>query len=325
MTQAQNLLQKLRDPQSAGALVQAGLQALLDRPVSALVDVPEVAVLLRDSLRGHLGSEAAEHAILAQLQSQVARADAMRTPMAKEVPAELSQLTRELTQRPYQPRREVVLAVLDREPVRKLIRTLLQDAMIDFGKKLISTVSHMTPGKDSRVARGIGGMLGTLGAVAGAVGGAVTGELEKGLEKRAGEAADFALSRVLQKFADHLCDPRYAQDQAELRAALVEGALSLQGHDLALEAQRLEYSDLVRAVRKGLLKWALRDALTAELTDELNRAVGPYRDLTARAALDLLGLRGPVEATMTAWFTRQLAVVAQSPAVEAWFEAALAP
>jgi hypothetical protein len=82
------------------------------------------------------------------------------------------------------------------------------------------------------MARGLGSLAKfageTVKARSGGLGslvGAVSGEVERQLEKRAVEFVDASIAGVFGQIADALSDPKRAEEAAELRMAIFDGAL----------------------------------------------------------------------------------------------------
>ena len=53
---------------------------------------------------------------------------------------------REMLERPFSPDRKLVLTVIDREPTRELVRQLLLDAVLEFGRRASAPVAGMARG-----------------------------------------------------------------------------------------------------------------------------------------------------------------------------------
>ena len=289
------LLARLRDPAAADRLVDRWVVDLLARPLAELIPPAQVAAFSARLLAGVAGSDAFGRRVEKQVEEALASAELDPSKLHESLPPEAVRALRELAARPHPSDRELILAVLDREPVRKLVRALLVDVLIEFGRRIAARASPLT---GSRVGRG----LGKLGALAGAVGsgvvGAVSGELERQVEKRAAEFADLGIARVLQQLANLASDPSLAKDQAEFRSALLEGCLELRRSDLAREARRQEPGVALRLFREAVRGHWARPESRASLESRLWRILGDDSHRTLGAALDEMGVRAEVEAAL---------------------------
>jgi hypothetical protein len=286
------LLARLRDGSAADRLVDRWVVDLLARPLAELIPPTQVAALAARLLAGAAASDAFGRRVEKQVEEGLASAELDPSRLRESLPPEAVTALRQLAALPYSPDRAVVLAVLDREPVRRLIRALLVDVLVEFGRRMAALASPVT---GSRVGRGLGALAAAVGS---GVVGAVTGELERQVEKRAAEFADLGISRVLQRLADLASDPSHANDQAELRSALLEGFLELRRSDLAREDRRQEPNAVVRLVREAVGGYWARPESRATLKAGLGRLLGDDSHRTLGAALDEIGLRAEVEAAL---------------------------
>ncbi len=318
-----NLLAKLRSDEAIADLARLVVDDLLARPPAEVVDARFTAELVQRSLRGWLASETAQQRLLATLEDVRTRLASEERRLSDVVAPEVVDGARRLTARPYSPDRGTLLAILDREPVHRLVREILRETLVDFGKKLRAPVA------DNRVAKSLGGLgrfarskaaakTGSIGALAGGLVGAVSEEVERQVERRAAEFADGAISGVLQRFADELCDPRRADDQAALRGAILDGILGLRGVDAAKELENLDPAELVGVLRSILSEWADRedfvDTVVSVVDGALAEVTAPtvgellddsMRDVLGDLAVDLLKRRlGPLFASdaFADWF-----------------------
>jgi hypothetical protein len=318
-----DLLTKLRSDEAIADLARLVVADLLGRPPAEVVDARFTAELVQRSLQGWLASDAAEQRIITAVEDLRSRLSEDERRLEDVVPAEVVSGARQLSARAYSPDRETLLAILDREPVHRLVREILRETLVEFGQKLRAPVA------DNRVAKSLGGLgrfarskatgkSGSISALAGGLVGAVSGEVERQVERRAAEFADGAISGVLQRLADELCDPRRVDDQAALRGALLDGVLGLRGVDAAKELDNADPTELVGLVRTLLTEWADDDDLAdsiAEVVDNLLAEVDAptlgdllddsIRNLIGDLAGDLLRRRlGPLFASdaFGAWF-----------------------
>jgi len=266
----------------------------LDRPLRELVEPALLAATARAALRAWVASDAAEGWILDRIGELADYLRSRRAPLGELVPPSLQAACTELAGRPYSPDREITLFLLDRPPVRELLRHLLLEELLAFGRKLRSPVM------ENPLARGLGGLgrmaseraraSGAFAAMASQMVGAVSDELERQLDRRAGEFADAALSRVLQRLGDLLCDPSRAKEQAELRSALLQGVFELDTRELAREVERSEPRVVSAILRRSLSAWLERDETEGEIAAAIEATIATEADRPLREVLERLGL-----------------------------------
>ncbi len=280
-----DLLTLLRDhPAHLDALVDLLVDDLLGRALGEVVDADRTAAMLASTIKDWLGSDRGEERILGWWSELIDRVAAEDRTLRDIVPTEVREATDALAAQPYQPDREALLSLLDREPVRKLLREILQTALVDFGKKVAAPV------KSAPISKGLGAFgslgerakrrAGVLGAIAEEVAGAVGGELERQVERKASEFADTALSGVLQRIVDLMADPARTDDQAALRQALLDGAWDWTGPIAAQELRRGDPEAIAGVVREALQAWTGRDDFQATVRGWLDELLSEQGHLT---------------------------------------------
>ncbi|MFZ5467827.1 MAG: hypothetical protein ACOZIN_00200 [Myxococcota bacterium] len=320
------LLRRLQDD-SPGAplerLCELIVEDALGRSVEELLPFPEVARIVREALSGWLASERALPALEAALSNVAEALTADRRTLAQVLPSEGIDAAAKLLARPYSPDRGVVLALLQPEPVRALVRELALNIVLDFGRRLGAPLA------DSRVAKGLGGLAkfaaeqaksrtGSLGAIASGMVGAVSEEMERQLDKRAAEFVDAALSGILQRIAEELSNPSRAANQAALRVAMLEGVLGLTVEQLGHELQRLDVPGGARIVREAATKWLSREESQATLEAAVETLLGRAAKRTPGEMLDQHGLLASARAFGKEALQRRLSAFVQSPAFADW-------
>lgn len=294
---AQELLARLQDASPEGPLDRLAALVVeheLSQSLETLLPPPLLARALKSALEGWLASSTADRELadaLDHLQNQLVQD---KRTVREALPPPLTQGLKEMAQRPYSPDRQMVLAVLDRPPVRALARGLLFNVLIEFSRKVSAPVT------ENRIAKGFSG-LAKLAAeqaknASGAIGGiasALSDEIERQVEKRARDFADSALSGVIQQTADALTDPSRASEQAEMRGAILEGILGLPLSRIGRELTHVDVPGGVAVSRKSLAQWLGSANATAELEGWITRVL--ERD-GKRPVRDLLGAFGLLDA-----------------------------
>lgn len=299
---ADQLLARLRDRDPEGPLARlADLAAdeLLDTPAGAILEPAATAEAIVALVRDHLGSTRSHRTLEARIERFLQRLEERGQTFLDLLPPELQGALSALAERPWAPDRDLIVAWLDRDPIRGLLRKLLQEALVAFGKRLRAPVA------ESRITRGLGelgrfardatlGRAGTLGSLTADLVGAVSGEVERQIERRAAEFADAAISGVIHRIAELLGDPDLADEQAALRQALLEGFLDLSTVQVAAEARRIDPAAVGELIRSWTARWLERPGSEKELADAIATFLGddagkPLGDLLAELGVEELG------------------------------------
>lgn len=279
---------RLADPAQPHAqrLAELSVDELFATSIKTLTPEDKVSALVKEALKAWLDTESAlTH--LDRVVKDISQELAKHSETFEDVlPEQLREGAEAWLARPWSPDRAVVLAALDRAPVRALIRKLLLDAILEFGR-------GMGGGTAGSVAKGLGGFAkfatertGTLGALVGAVG----GEVNRQLESRAADFVDAALSGIIQKIAEEFSSPARAKQQAELRVAIFEGALCLRGTQLSKEVLRADVVGGTRITRDALFNWLETPQSAAQLDRTVKRLLAFESDRSLAEVLRELGL-----------------------------------
>ena len=264
-----DLLSKLQlegDASPAKALARLIVDETLHKPLDDHIQADRNGDLLHELLCAWQRSDLAHDSLSSGWDDLIGWLEDQHEPIGKVLPQELLDGARELAAQPFGLNRDLLLAMLDRPAFRKLIRELLVDTLISFGKKLRNPVAESRLGKGlSGIGRMARGRAGGVRSLAGDLMGAVSEEVERQLEGRAAEFADGALSQILHRLADYLCEPARASDQAALRAAFLDGLWELSGAQLADEMRRGDVDTSIEVLRRALGAWLERPASREDL------------------------------------------------------------
>lgn len=284
----------------------------LQRPLRSLLPVELVAPLARDLTLSLLRDPQADARIgqgLAQLQTALRQVPTLRAI----VPPDVVLLAKEILRLPYTPDRALLVSLLSRPPFRRLNRELMTGTLIDYSRRIRSTLSDPNAGRNL-------GMLGRLatqavqrgsaavGAVAGGVASVVTDELERQMQRRATEFSEGAVDEMVGRLATTLTDPTRAAEHAEIKTSLLDFVLDLRGETLASELARTPPQTIVVPLRAALLRWLERPAATDDLAAALRwlyaQTAGlpnaPSRSVGDRSLAELIGSTELLAATATA-------------------------
>ncbi len=267
MADAKAVLDKLRDPSPDGAA--ARLAALLvddalGRTLNEHIDVKVTAAAVRDALRAFAGSDAAAAWVTATAEEGEKTLAAEKRTLGALLSPSWRAGAHDLAALEVTPPRDVIEKLLDREPLKKLLRAQVIDTLVAFGRRAASPVA------DNAIARGIGGLgklaMGQAGkpSAFGALANAVSGEVERQVEKRATDFADTAVAGIVSGLATQLSDPARAKEQVAMRLALLDGFLELTGAEVA-QLGRGPVKQRVAVVRKTLAAWAAEASFEADV------------------------------------------------------------
>ena len=289
------------DGDALSRLAELLVDDALDRPLREVVDVERWPALVGELLGAWAASEAAEQRLVDAVHEGIDHLATLPGPLGEQLPPAVRDGLRDLARRPYSPNRALVLKLIDQEPVRKLLREILLDTVTRFARKVRNT------GEQTTVGGALGGIgrfakrrAGTLGSIAGEMASAVGSEVEKQMERRAAEFVDGALSGVIQRLAAQLADDSHASDQAAMRTALLDSALTLTGPELATELANADPDGLANLLRRSLQGWITADGFDDQLRGWLDSLVSAQGDRTLRATLDDVGLTDSLTTTARA-------------------------
>lgn len=315
--EATTLIQKLQSDEGASALAKLSVEALLAQPLEALLPREQLRAGTRKVLEAWLAAPEGVKAIDSLVERVVNELQAMPRSVKEAVPREAVALIREVLGRPFSPEKRVVLTVIDRPPMRELVRQLLLSTILDFGRKASAPVAGVARGLGS-IARLAGDTVKSRTGVLGSMVGAVSGEVERQVEKRAVEFVDAALGGVFGQIADALSDPSRAHEASELRQAFFDGLIELTGTQLAREVMNSDVSGGAEVVRSSLKRWLASDASNTQL-DQL--AALTLKHDGARTAAEVLKEFGLLEVTVTLGtehLARHIKTVTTTPAFATW-------
>ncbi len=316
-------LERLKNPADGGPADQLAtllLDTWLDQQVGALIPKELFKKTLRMIAEGWLQSPEALKGLTRIIELTVNDLQADRRALRELTNPELKATLREMLSRPYSPDKRLVLTVIDRPPVRELVRALLLQTVLDFGRKASAPVAGMAKslgGFARMAASSAKSATGGLGALVGAV----SGEVERQVEKRASEFVDSALAGVFGEIADAVSDPRRAAEAAELRLAFFEGVLELTLPALARELVNLDVPGGAQVLREGMQRWLESDhaeTFYEGVADLLSRREGGR---TLREVLEEAGQLQVYRSLGRELVRARVGEIVQTEAFSAWFAA----
>jgi hypothetical protein len=314
------LLSRLQGP-GAEALAAIIVDTALDAPVGELVPEAAAAKTARAALEGWLSSPDATRALGRLVEALVARLAAEPKALRDVVARDVRVALREVVGRPFSPDRQLVLTIIDRGPMRELVRALLLDAVLEFGRRASAPVAGVARGLGS-LARFAGETVKAKSGTLGSLVGAVSGEVERQLERRAVEFVDAALGGVFGQLADAIADPRRAAEAAELRMALFDGAMELTLPQLSRELVNLDVAGGAEVLRDGLRRWLASPDADRQLGELARFVLERDAARSGRQVLAELGLLDVTRSTAVPQVAAFLRRLAASPAFGQWLSAA---
>lgn len=263
----------------AARLSDVILEAWLKESVGALFPPELVAKVLREAALFHLRSAHAEDSmvvVIAAAQRYLANlgegfsAGPGQARLRDALPKEVLALLRALLSLPYTPNRAWLVGILSREPFRRLNREIMLGTLLDYSRRLRTTVA------DGGLGKGLGALgrlageavkksTSALGSIAPGMTSAIQDEFEQKMQRRTAEFAEGAVDEMVQRVATTLTDPLRAAEHTELKLALLDFVLDLRGAEVARELDRLSPLAVARELRVFMLAWLEREPAVANL------------------------------------------------------------
>ena len=199
-----------------------------------------------------------------------------------EIPSSIRGPLREVLRRPYVPDRALMGAVLDHDTARLMLKNLFQDLLVAFARRLRPPMQLPKPALPfGRLQRLGEGMLGAMGH-----------ELEHQVEQKAREFTDSAVQRLVEKMADHLCNPELVTEYGDWRAHMLDVVLDADLHALAGEVEKLDPEALIATGAALVCGIAGREELTGELQAVIEAVMEGAGGRSARVLLDGVDAHG---------------------------------
>jgi hypothetical protein len=214
-------------------------------------------------------------------------------------------LLRKLAVQPYVPSRTLLVQVLSRPPIRRLNRELMIGTLLDYSRRLRSTLEGGGAGKGigalSRLAsEAVKKSTSALGAIAPGVTAAVSDEFERQMQRRAAEFADSAVDDMVQRIAATLTDPQRRAEHNELKLSLLDFVLTLRCADVAAELSRMDLPAVAAELRAFALSWLARESAARDLEAAMSLVWGEMSSQTEPISAALLLVRPALQAFLRA-------------------------
>jgi hypothetical protein len=330
MAEAQDMLGRLQErgaDSPARRLAAVVVSAELDRPLGEVLSPSHLAAWVRAAaggwddgrLRTWLGQEVERH---------LRAVDGLPGPSQDHVPPPLVKAAEAALARPMRLEAPLVMGLVDQPEVRALIRDVLQVTLLSFMRKLGAplTESGLLGGMVGRATKSALGAAtkSALGLASGVVS-AVGAGLEQEAERKVREFLDDAMSGILQRGVNHVCDQKHQESYAALATGVLRSALQVSP---SLWARQVRHAD---PVERGLgVLLVLRDfARSPAFSPWLEARLAPILDgrdaLTVRQFLDGAGVLGPVQEVAAGVLGERLEVLFGGEPFAAWWAGLAAP
>jgi hypothetical protein len=319
----QTVLEKLKSTDALERLAEMSVDAMMNEPLTGVVSVDVAVQWARRFLSAWLTTGSSNAVLTRVVESVIAELRQERRPLKDVVAPDVRAALRQVSGRPFTADRKLVLTVIDRPPTRELVRQILLDAVLDFGRKASAPVAGMAKGLGA-IARFAGEQVKSRSGGLGSLVGAVGDEVERVLERRAAEFVDTALAGVFGQLADAVADPRRAAESAELREALFDGVMELSGAQLARELINADVPGGVEVLRHGLTRWLDSPQSEAELTRWATFVQGLAGQRSTRDVLGELGVVDVARSLAVEQGVARMKKVVEGEAFATWLEGVLA-
>ena len=318
MADADALLARLRaDPGPLDDLVSLLVDDALGRPVRELVDPAQVATALTEGLRASAADPRTAEWIRGQVSAALTRTERLEGRLRDRVPPEIVAPLKDLLRRPYTPDRALVRDVLDHPAMRKALRGVLQDTLVQFSGRVGSVLGEASRLPGGRAFAGI------LGAARG-VASAVTGEMERALQGRVGDFLDDVIGHAADVWVSQLTSDRLAPEMADFRAHLVDAILDQPVDRYRAEVVKMDPDravDDVSAIVTAVANWeGLGDAVESGVRQALDVA----GERSVRDLLDGSGLEEGWRPHLEAGLREQARRVVGTEAFAGWLAGVVA-
>jgi hypothetical protein len=320
---AQTVLQKLTSTDALERLAALSVDAMMNEPLVGVLSVDDGVQWARRFLSGWLTTASSNAVLTRVVEGVIAELQKERRPLKDVVAKDVRLALRQMSGRPFTADRKLVLTIIDRPPTRELVRQILLDAVLEFGRRASAPVAGMAKGLGA-IARFAGEQVKSRSGGLGSLVGAVGDEVERVLERRAVEFVDAALAGVFGQLADAVADPRRAAESAELREALFDGVMELSGAQLARELINADVPGGVEVLRHGLTRWLDAPESQAELARWGTFLHGLAGQRTTKDVLTELGVYDVARALAVEQGVTRMKTVVQGEAFAQWLEGVLA-
>ena len=313
MTEPKRVLDRLlNDPTHLDELAELAFEVLLDRPLDDLVDPEWLAQAIGEGIRAAARSDELETWVAERVEETLAHADRLHGEIGEFLPATLLGPLEESLSREIHPDPDLVRVLVDHPSFRELVGAMLQENLLEFGRKLgdaVKDTSKRVPG---------GGFASALAGVAAGVASAASKTMEKSMEERVKRFVQHAVGRAVDSTIARVADPAHAADMARWRVDALRGLMQ---HPVeALVAERHKYPPNLLAADASKMLRAL--AGWRGLTDAVGRSVeqvfDSYGERSARAWLAGSGLEEAWRPQLQSLLAQQMRGVVGSEAFEGW-------
>ena len=319
MSDADKLLTRLRtEEERLVSLVRLLVDDLLGRPVTEMVEPAWLAARVVEGLQSTASNESTRGWIKGQVRKAMERAEQETGSLGGRLPDSFSDPVKGLLSRPYQPREEVMRALLDHEGMHILIREVLVSAITDFGSGLKFS------GSEKKRFSGKRGAFSQIMEAASEVASTVGAQVEGMAEGRIQAFVDSAISRSLEISIQRICADSFVEPLSRWRTDAVNQLLDIPLEGWRREIQALDPAGLVDEILDVVAGISAVEGLPDLLEGAMSAAMEEAGDSTLRDFLQGSSLeedwRGQVETILV----ERARDFVQTKAFETWLTDLLA-
>lgn len=302
------------------ALVAHGVDFLMQRPVSELLDPDWVAEQVVANLSAAAEQQQTEDWFRAQVHEIRSRVPTGK--LSDSAPGEVVEPLRQILARPFLPDRELTARIVNHAAMEGIFKDVLVSAIQSFTGRL----SKLTPTVPTprTLARGIDSLRSFQRRAQQGVLGGISSEIERLARSQVKEHVEKSITAVLAQVADHLCDPHYAEVYGQFRAHVLDILLDTDNAVLAGEFDKLEPDHLVSVGAAVARSVARREGLRDEVAAAARAAIDAAEGRSLQDFLDESGLETGWREEMQARATEQARDFIETPAFQSWLSDLLA-
>ena len=273
MATAEEILSNLRgDKIHVSRLVTLAFDDLLSRSVGDLIEPSLLTKRIVDGFVGTAKDPNLEQWLNDRITEALAQIEGGKT-LRGTISEEVVESARSLVGREFHPNRDVLMAIMDHDAVRSIMRDVLMSTLSDFGQSLkIPPPSPTTDRGGSRFGR-LSGFVAQAQGVAANVGSIV----ERQLEGKITSFVDGAIGNVIESTVDNMVANESVEALAKWRIDMLEQALDTTGEKLKEEVERHDTKAMVSELTLLLRSLAGWDGLTPAILSVLEKVSDEHR------------------------------------------------
>ncbi len=272
MATAEEILSSLRgDNTHVESLVSIAFDDLLSRSVGDLVEPQLLTKRIVDGFVGTVMDPKLEGWINDRISETITLLEG-KDNLSSAISDEVINSARSLVEREFHPNRDVLMAIMDHEAIRSIMRDVLMSTLSDFGNSL-----KIPPPPTQERGGGRFGRLSGFVAQAQGVAANVGSIVERQLEGKITVFVDGAIGNVIESTVDNMVAPESVEALAKWRLDLLNQALETDGDKIRDELARHDTESMVGELAVLLRSLADWDGLTPAILSVMNKVSSEHR------------------------------------------------